>query len=57
MNSKQLFYFVSVAETGSFTAAAQKLGLSPAAFKQTDHAAGGRAGRYTLKTWLRERQN
>ena len=28
MNSKQLFYFVSVAETGSFTAAAQKLGLS-----------------------------
>lgn len=28
MNSKQLLYFVSVAETGSFTAAAQKLGLS-----------------------------
>lgn len=28
MNSKQLFYFVTIAETGSFTAAAQKLGLS-----------------------------
>jgi len=28
MNSKQLFYFTTVAETGSFTAAAQKLGLS-----------------------------
>lgn len=28
MNSKQLLYFASVAETGSFTAAAQKLGLS-----------------------------
>ena len=28
MNSKQLHYFVAIVETGSFTAAAQALGLS-----------------------------
>lgn len=28
MNSRQLYYFTVIAETGSFTAAAKKLGLS-----------------------------
>ena len=28
MNSRQLTYFVAIAETGSFTAAAKSLGLS-----------------------------
>ena len=28
INSKQLYYFAAIAEAGSFTAAAKKLGLS-----------------------------
>ena len=39
MNSKQLYYFVTIVETGSFTAAARQLGLSQPCLLYTSDAA------------------